>query len=121
MPRSRKSAKQAGAAFERLVADYLRDHLDDRIDRKVRTGARDTGDIANVRDSHNRRIVVETKDYGGRLQPGPWITEAHTERDNDGAAVGAVVAKRRGTTNPAEQYVLMTLGDLVTILRGENQ
>lgn len=121
MPRSRRSAKNAGAAFERLVADYLRDHLDDRIDRRVKTGAQDKGDIANVRDAFNRRVVIECKDYSGRLQPGPWITEAHTERDNDQAHAGVVVAKRRGTTNPAEQYVLMTLEDLVTILRGENQ
>ena len=50
MSRNRNSAKQAGARFERLISDFLRDNLDDRIDRKVRTGARDTGDVANVRD-----------------------------------------------------------------------
>lgn len=116
MARNRNSAKQAGARFERSIADYLRDNLDDRIDRKVRTGARDTGDIANVRDSHNRRIVIETKDYGGKLNLPQWTKEAHTEADNDDAHVGLVIAKRRGTTNPADQWVAMTVNDLIQLL-----
>ena len=37
--RSRASAKSAGARFERHIADYLAAHVDDRIDRRVKTGA----------------------------------------------------------------------------------
>ena len=117
MARSRTSAKQAGARFERIVADYLASHVDDRIDRRVKTGALDRGDIGGLRHMGGR-VVLELKDYGGRLQPGPWINEAEIERGNDDALLGAVVAKRRGTTDPAEQYVLMTLGDLVALLTG---
>nr|DAY09699.1 MAG TPA: HOLLIDAY JUNCTION RESOLVASE HOMOLOGOUS RECOMBINATION [Caudoviricetes sp.] len=116
MARNRNSAKQAGARFERQISDFLRDNLDDRIDRKVRTGAKDCGDVANVRDSHNRRIVIEAKDYGGRLNLPQWIKEAHTEADNDDAHVGLVIAKRRGTTNPADQWVAMTVNDLIQLL-----
>lgn len=116
MSRTRKTAKAAGARFERIISDYLRDNLDDRIDRKVRTGAKDCGDVANVRDSHNRRIVIETKDYGGRLQPAQWLREAHQEAENDNAHVGLVIAKRRGTTNPADQWVVMTVNDLIQLL-----
>lgn len=116
MARSRQSAKQAGARFERHIADYLADNLDDRIDRKVRTGAKDTGDIANVRDTHGRRIVIETKDYGGKLQPSQWLREAETERHNDNAHAGIVIAKRRGTTHPGHQYTLMTLDTLIALL-----
>lgn len=116
MTRSRQSAKAAGARFERLVADYLRDNLDDRIDRRVKTGAADKGDVANVRDSHNRRLVIECKDYGGRLEPAQWLREAHTEADNDNAHVGIVIAKRKGTTNPAHQWALMDLEDLTKLL-----
>lgn len=116
MTRNRNSAKQAGARFERQVADYLRDNLDDRIDRRVKTGAKDRGDLANVRDSHNRRIVIETKDYGGKLNLPQWTKEAHTEAHNDNAHVGLVIAKRRGTTNPADQWVAMTLDDLIRLL-----
>lgn len=116
MARNRQSAKAAGARFERQIADFLRDNLDDRIDRRVKTGAKDCGDVANVRDSHNRRIVIETKDYGGRLQPAQWLREAHQEAENDNAHVGLVIAKRRGTTNPADQWVAMTVNDLIQLL-----
>lgn len=118
MARSCQSAKQAGARFERLVSDYLRDNLDDRIDRRVKTGAADKGDIANVRDSHNRRIVLECKDYGGKLNLPEWVKEAHGEADNDNAHAGLVVAKRRGTTDPGKQWVAMTVNDLIRLLKG---
>lgn len=116
MSRTRKTAKQAGAKFERQIADFLRANLDDRIDRRVKTGAKDCGDIANVRDSHNRRIVIEAKDYGGKLNLPQWTKEAHQEAVNDNAHVGIVIAKRRGTTNPADQWVAMTVDDLIQLL-----
>lgn len=118
MARSRQSAKAAGARFERTIADYLRDNLDDRIDRRVKTGSADKGDIANVRDSHNRRIVIEAKDYGGRVHLAEWIKEAHQEAENDDAHVGLVVAKRKGTTDPGKQWVAMTVNDLIRLLKG---
>ena len=116
MARNRNSAKQAGARFERIIADFLRDNLDDHIDRRIKTGAKDCGDIANVRDSHNRRIVIEAKDYGGKLNLPQWTKEAHTEADNDDAHIGLVIAKRRGTTDPADQWVVMDLNDLIQLL-----
>lgn len=121
MTRSRQSAKQAGARFERHIADYLAEHLDDRIDRKVKTGAADKGDIANVRDSYGARIVLECKDYGGRLQPAQWLKEAHQEAANDNAYAGLVIAKRKGTTNPGQQYVLTDLDTLIRLLKGPGQ
>lgn len=117
MGRSRASAKHAGARFERGIADHLAEELDDRIDRRPKTGAHDKGDIGGVRDRDGGRVVLECKDYGGRLLPAQWIKEAHTERDNDNAAIGVVVAKRRGTTSPGEQWCLMTVADLVHLLR----
>lgn len=115
MSRTRKTAKQAGARFERQIADFLRDNLDDRIDRKVRTGARDTGDVANVRDSHNRRIVIEAKNTT-RMALAQWIREAHTEAHNDNAHIGVVIHKRHGNANPADQWVAMTVNDLIQLL-----
>ncbi len=117
MTRSRASAKQAGARFERLIADHLRDTVDDRIDRRVKTGAKDRGDIGGLRHMGGR-VVVEVKDYGGRLLVGPWLNEAEVERGNDDALAGIVVAKRRGTNDPADQTVLMTLRDLAALLTG---
>lgn len=118
MRRSRASAKKAGSSFERLVADWLADKVDDRIDRRVKTGAQDRGDIGGLRHMGGR-VVIECKDYGGRLMPGPWTSEAETERGNDDAIAGIVIAKRRGTTDPGQQYVLMTVNDLTALLTGE--
>jgi len=118
MTRSRATAKAAGASFERLIADYLADRVDDRIDRRVKTGAKDKGDIAGVRVTGNARVVIECKDYGGRIEAGIWMREADIERINDDAEVGLVIAKRRGTTKPGEQWVLMTVDDLIGLITG---
>ena len=117
MSRTRASAKAAGTRFERQVADYLAHGLDDdRIDRRVKTGSADKGDIGGVRHL-GARVVVECKNKS-RLEVGPWLTEAEVERVNDAATVGLVVAKRHGKGAPADQLVLMTLGDLVALLNG---
>lgn len=120
MSRNRTTARKAGAAFERAVADYLKEALcDDSIDRQVKTGAKDRGDIRGVKDAMGRPVVIECKEYAGRLHPATWIVEAHREAGNAGAAAGVVVAKRQRVQNPGDQWVLMTLEDLATILKGE--
>ena len=118
MSRTRASAKAAGARFERTIADHLAAKVDDRIDRRVKTGAKDRGDIGGLRHMGGR-VVVECKDYGGALKAGPWMNEAEIERGNDDALAGIVIAKRRGTANPADQWVLMTVRELTALLTGE--
>ena len=115
MARSRSSAKQAGARFERLVADCLQRYVSEFIDRKVRTGARDTGDIANLRTPQGQKVVAELKDYGGEFKVGPWLKEVETERVNDDAHVGLVIAKRRGFADPLDQVVFLTLRDYIAL------
>ncbi len=117
MNRTRASAKAAGTRMETHTADYLAAHVDDRIERRRLSGAMDRGDLSGLRHMGGR-IVVEVKDYGGRLLPGPWVDEAHVEMGNDGAIAGLVVAKRRGITDPGSQFVLMTVNDLIGILTG---
>lgn len=117
MSRSRASAKAAGSRFERSIADYLAEHVDDRIDRRVKTGAKDRGDIGGWRFA-GLRIVAELKDYGGRHLVGPWLNEAEMERGNDDADVALVIAKRRGTTDPGDQVVFMTMRDLIALTTG---
>jgi hypothetical protein len=121
--RSRASAKQAGARFERLIADALAEHVDDRIDRRVKTGNKDRGDIGGVRvPSHRifgeRRVVIECKDVA-RTDLSGWVNEADIERGNDDALAGLVVHKRRGHGDPLDQYVTCTLRDLIALLTGE--
>ena len=119
MTRNRKSAKAAGARFERDVADYLAAHVDDRIDRRVKTGSADKGDLGGLRTEFGQRVVAELKDYGGQVKVGPWLDEAETERINDDAEVGLVIAKRRGISDPLQQAVIMSVADLVALLTGE--
>jgi hypothetical protein len=114
--RSRASARAAGSRTERAVADYLAAHVDDRIDRRVKTGAKDRGDIGGIR-IHGKRVVAEVKDCA-KLELGRWLTEAETERGNDDAIAGVVIAKRRGKGDPGDMLVAMTLADLAALLTG---
>lgn len=118
MTRTRASARAAGARFERLVADYLAQHYDDRIDRRVKTGAVDKGDIGGVRTRDGRRIVLECKDTS-RINLAGWGAELETEIENDQALTGAVIHKRHGTADPAKQWVTLTLEQLLWLLKGE--
>lgn len=114
--RTRRSAKSAGARFEREIADWLAEHVDDRIDRRVKTGARDCGDLAGIR-AHGQKVVAELKNTAA-WSPGTWLREAEKERANDGALAGVVIAKRHGIADPAQQVVLMTVADFATLLTG---
>lgn len=115
MVRNRRSAKSAGATFERATADYWRDNWDDRIDRRVTTGAKDKGDIANLRIA-GHRIVVECKDEASYNLAG-WVQEAQKEAENDDALIGFVVGKRKGKSKPEDQWVILTQGDLLKLLQ----
>lgn len=117
MTRSNSSARAAGQRFERATADYLRSALDDRIDIRPKNGRKDRGDIGGVRTPLGDRVVIECKDHN-RLELSTWLNEAEVERGNDEAAIGVVVHKKRGTADPSQQYVTMTLGALVTLLGG---
>ena len=64
------------------------------------------------------RILSLFSGYGGQIKASEWVREAEFERGNDDAGVGIVVAKRRGTSDPADQFVLMTLGELVSLVNG---
>lgn len=119
MSRTRASAKAAGSRFERQVADYLAATVDDRIDRRVKTGAKDRGDVVGVR-AHGQRLVIECKNTV-RINLAGWIGEAHIQAGNDDALAGVVVHKRHGVGDPAQQWVTMTLADLATLLTGEPQ
>lgn len=119
MARSRQSAKKAGADFEQSTSDYLAKHVDDRIERRTRNGVKDRGDISSVRTPHGARVVIECKEYGGQLKAAAWMAEAEIERGNDDAVAGVVIAKRRGTTDPGAQWVLMEARDFVALLTGE--
>lgn len=106
-----------GSSFERLIADCLALHVDDRIDRRVKTGQKDRGDIGGLRHMGGK-VVVEAKNVA-RMNLAGWLAEAEVERGNDDALVGLVVFKRRGKGKALDQYVAMSLRDLIALLTGE--
>jgi hypothetical protein len=114
--RSRASAKAAGSRFERVIADFLAAHVDDRIDRRVKTGSADCGDVGGVR-IHGQKLTIECKDTSVATL-GPWLNEVERERLNDGALAGLVIAKRRGKGDPGDQLVVLTVRDLIAVLTG---
>lgn len=116
MTRNHRSAKKAGTSFERSIADCLATHVDERIDRRVRTG-KDRGDLAGIR-VHGQRVVVECKNTT-RLALGEWMGEAEDERGNDDALVGLIVHKRHGKGDPLDQWCTFTVRELVALLRGQ--
>lgn len=120
MTRSRRSAKTIGTQTERHVADYLAQALDDdRIDRRVKRGNQDRGDVSGLR-VHGQRLVVEVKDCARQDLPG-WVRESHIEAANDDALCGCVITKRRGTRDVGRYWVHMTVDDLIALITGQPQ
>jgi hypothetical protein len=106
-----------GSSFERLVADYLKGNGFPFADRRVKSGAKDRGDIGGVH-VHGQPVVFEAKNTT-RISLGTWAAEAETERLNDEALAGVIVHKRHGKGKAEDQWVTMTLADLTAILTGK--
>lgn len=118
MTRNRKSAKDAGARFNRAIVEHLAKVLDDdRIDVRPKRGNKDRGDVGGLR-IHGQRVVAELKDCH-RLELPKWTEEAHVEAGHDDALVGIVIHKRHGVGDPAKQWVAMTVADFCSLLTGE--
>lgn len=120
---TRASAKAKGSSFERLIADYLRDEWSKFIDRRVKTGAKDKGDIVNFylgKAGNGEELVWELKNVR-EYSLASWVKEAQQEAINAGAIAGVVCVKRPRTTDPAEQYIVTTVGDFLKILRAQGE
>jgi hypothetical protein len=109
--------------MERLVADHAMRVLDnDAIDRRVKTGNKDRGDIAGLRSAFGERIVAEVKDTA-RLTLGTWMNEVETEKRNDDAPIGVVIHKRVGfgALRIGGSYVTMTYDDFLRLIGGPDR
>jgi hypothetical protein len=103
-------SKAKGTAAETAVVGYLRKRGWVHAERRALAGNVDKGDIAGVVG-----VCLEVKNCKS-IDLAGWLKEALLEQANAGAHVGAVVAKRRGTTDPAEWYALLTFGQLCDLL-----
>ena len=116
--RNLRSAKAAGSWMEKITAEFLAFRLaEDRIERRTKNGSKDRGDITGVKTIRGGRVVIECKNTSRDNLPG-WIAEDEVERGNDDALLAVVVHKKRGSMNPADQYVSMTLEDFAVLLEG---
>lgn len=105
---SKQRAK--GTAAETAVVRYLQDHGFPYAERRALHGTADRGDVTGLGP-----IVLEVKNHK-TIDLAGWLRELETEMVNAGAETGAVVAKRRGTTDAAAWYAILPFGDLVQLL-----
>lgn len=107
-PVSRERAK--GTAAETAVVRFLQGHGFRYAERRALHGSADKGDITGIGP-----VVLEVKNCK-KIELSQWLTELSVEMYNAKAETGAVVAKRRGVTDPAGWYAILTFGDLVELL-----
>lgn len=113
-----KNARK-GAEYEQQWCDYAARRLgDDRIERRVRNGKNDRGDVTGLR-IHGKRAVVELKNCR-EFRLSDWIGQAEAERGNDDAEFGIVSFKRSGCGEKSfgGNYALMTVDTLLAIIAG---
>ena len=108
--------RQKGSSFERLIADHFKANGFPYADRRVKSGSKDKGDIGGVGTSAGS-LVLECKNTS-RISLGSWAAEAEVERLNDEALAGAIIHKRHGKGRAGDQWVTLTVDDLLAILTG---
>jgi hypothetical protein len=117
LPRTMASARSAGSRFERQVADYLSKVLGDSdIDRQIKMGRKDVGDVRGVY-FRGSRVVVECKNHK-RMSLSEWIGEAEKEAGNADTEYSVIVHKRRQFGGASDQYVTMTLKTFAAFIAG---
>lgn len=105
------ASKRKGSTFERQLVDYLKKEGWKYAERRLAGDSKDRGDIAGVPG-----FVWEAKNEK-RIDLAGYIKELETEVVNDKADCGAVVVKKRGTTNVGDCYAVMPVYMLVYLLK----
>lgn len=104
-------SKQRGTAAESAVVAWLVANGWPAAERRALSGNKDKGDVAGIPG-----VVIEVKSCKTMDLAG-WVKELEAEMVNAEVSIGAVIAKKRGTTNPAEWYAVMPAWVLVEILQ----
>lgn len=103
-------SKQKGTSYESSVLPAIQEKRPN-AERRVLQGKNDKGDF-HIPDE--ARFVVEAKNCK-EMDLSGWIREAEIEAANAGVLFGVVVHKRRGKTDPREQYLTMKFGDFLDL------
>lgn len=105
-------SRAKGTDFEVSLLDLLRAFYPD-AKRNPLSGSNDVGDF-NL--PGEKRFILEAKNRTVMALPA-WLKQAAgaAKRLHEDA-VGVVVHKRKGTRNPGDQYVTMTLADFLWLV-----
>jgi hypothetical protein len=99
--------KAKGSAFERLVRDYLAEAFPCE---RIPAGATlDRGDLWTP------HAAIQCKNHR-TLSLGSWLAQAVQQQQNAGKRFGVLVVKAKGTTDPAQQFAVLTLQQLRSLL-----
>lgn len=101
------SGKRKGSAFERLIADYLGEVVPCE---RIPAGATlDRGDLwtppASIQCKNRQQLSL-----------GAWLNETLEQQANAGKDWSWLVVKRRGVTDPANQFAICTTAQMRALL-----
>jgi hypothetical protein len=102
--------KVKGTAFESSLLPLIREYHP-YAERRALTGAKDKGDFFLP----GADFILEAKCVR-TMSLGSWLDEAVREAINAEVGYGIVVHKRKGKTDPAEQFATMRFKSLLDIL-----
>ncbi len=103
--------KQKGTAAETAVVRWLNDSGFPAAERRTLAGSNDKGDIGGIPG-----VVLEIKNCK-TIDLAGWLKELAAEMENAAAPVGAVIHKKRGTTDVGEWYCTMPMSVFVTLIK----
>jgi hypothetical protein len=105
-------SKQKGTTFETSLLPVLREYYPG-TERRALSGAKDKGDFILP----GAPFALEAKNVKA-MSLGSWVDEAEVEAANLGVRYGVVAHKRRGVTDPARQFVTMSMGQFLELVAG---
>jgi hypothetical protein len=108
-------SKQKGTSFESSLLPALKAKRPE-TERRALEGKNDKGDFYIPGED---RFIVEAKNHKEMGLSG-WLKEASVEAANAGVPHGVVFHKKRGTTDPRQQYATMTVGDFLDLVYPES-
>lgn len=106
---SKQRAK--GTTFETSIVRHLQQNGFPHAERRALHGGHDKGDITGTPG-----LVWECKNHK-QHRLNEWLNETETERTNANAELGILIVKRAGTTNPDQQYAVITVETLLKLLQ----
>jgi len=106
-------SKARGTAFETALVGWLQANGHPYAERRTLSGHNDRGDVAGIPG-----VVIEAKNCK-TIQLAAWVDELAVEMGNAGVDIGAVVIRRRGTSDVGRSYAVMPLDVFNRLLTGE--